>query len=342
MTGRERVLRTMRGEAGVGLPNIPITMMKAADIIGVPYRRYAQDAEAHARGQAAISAAFSIDHVSGISDPAVEASDLGAEIFYREDAPPAADEAHALLADTGRLSTLTAPDPHDGPRMRKRIEVVRRLSAEVGHEKAVEGWIEGPIAEACDLRGIGRIMTDFYDEPGFVQDLVAFVIEVETAFAAAQVEAGADYIGIGDAAASLIGPDLYRQFVWEAEKALVASVHRLGVPVRLHICGNIVPLLDMIKEVGAELVDLDSMVPVAAARAALGPRVTLAGNINPVVDLRNATPRHVAEALAACLRDAAGGPYAVAAGCEVTRDTPDENLRAMTEFARVHRPAPAA
>ena len=166
MTGRERVLRTMRGEAGIGLPNIPITMMKAADIIGVPYRRYAQDADAHVRGQVAISAAFSIDHVSGISDPGVEAADLGAEIFYREDAPPAPDEANSLLVDRGRLSTLSAPDPRDGPRMGKRIEVVRRLSAEVGHEKAVEGWIEWPIAEACDLRGISRIMTDFYDEPG--------------------------------------------------------------------------------------------------------------------------------------------------------------------------------
>jgi MtaA/CmuA family methyltransferase len=332
----------MRGEAGIGLPTIPITMMKAADLVGVPYRRYAQDVEAHVHGQAAISAAFGIDHVSGISDPAVEASDLGAEIFYREDAPPAADEARALLADPRRLSTLTAPDPHDGPRMRKRIDVIRRLSREVGHEKAVEGWIEGPIAEACDLRGIGRIMTDFFDDSGFVRDLVAFVIEVEAAFAAAQVEAGADYIGIGDAAASLIGPDLYRQFVWEAEKTLVASVHRLGVPARLHICGNIVPLLDMIRDVGAELVDLDSMVPMAAARASLGRGVALAGNINPVADLRDGTPRHVTESLAACLRDAAGGPYAVAAGCEVPRDTPDENLRAMTEFARSHRPPASA
>jgi MtaA/CmuA family methyltransferase len=225
--------------------------------------------------------------------------------------------------------------------MRKRIDVVRRLSAEVGRERAVEGWIEGPIAEACDLRGIGRIMTDFFDEPGFVHDLVAFVIEVETAFAAAQVDAGADYIGIGDAAASLIGPDLYRAFVWEAEKALVAFVHQLGVPVRLHICGNIVPLLGMLKDVGAELVDLDSMVPVAAARAALGPGVALAGNINPVTDLRDGSPRHVTDALAACLRGAAGGPYAVAAGCEVTRDTPDENLRAVAEFARAHRPTAA-
>jgi AcrR family transcriptional regulator len=40
--------------------------------------------------------------------------------------------------------------------MRKRIDVIARLKKEIGHEKAVEGWIEGPIAEACGL-GIGTL-----------------------------------------------------------------------------------------------------------------------------------------------------------------------------------------
>lgn len=221
--------------------------------------------------------------------------------------------------------------------MRKRIDVVAALAKELGAQKAVEGWVEGPMAEACDLRGVSRIMLDFYDDPDFVGELMDFVMEVEIAFAAAQVEAGAALIGIGDAAASLIGPDLYRSFVWEREKRLVREVHRMGVPVRLHICGNIVPLLDMLRDVGADLVDLDSMVPVARARAALGPDVVLAGNINPVADLRNATPRHVEERLAECFRDAGAARYAVAAGCEVPRDTPDENLRAMARFAAAAR-----
>jgi MtaA/CmuA family methyltransferase len=334
MTGRERVLRTLHGDAGCGIPAIPITMMKAAAFIGVPYRSYATEAALHAHGQIALAAAFGTDHVSAISDPAVEASDLGAEILYRDDAPPAIDAGRALLQDTTRLARLDAPDPRDGPRMRNRLEVIRLLSEGAGAERAVEGWIEGPIAEACDLRGVDRIMTDFFDDPGFVRDLIGFVLEVETSFAAAQVEAGADYIGIGDAAASLIGPDLYRQFVWGAERELVAAVHRLGVPVRLHICGTITPLLLLLRDIGAELVDVDSMVSLAAARAALGPGACIAGNINPVSDLQHGSPRRIHDALDACRRDAAGGAWAAAAGCEVPRDTPDENLRALVSFAR--------
>jgi MtaA/CmuA family methyltransferase len=319
------------------LPNIAITMMKAADEIGVPYKRYVQDAEAHARGQLAVARAYDIDHLSGISDPAVEPADLGATIIWRDDAPPAIDESDTLLRDPARLAHLEVPDPWAGKRMRKRIDAVARMKKEA-EGRAVEGWIEGPIAESCDLRGINTIMTDFFDAPGFVKDLIAFTFEMEMAFARAQVEAGADYIGVGDAAASLIGPELYREFAWEWEKKFIDELHRMGVPVRLHICGNITSLLPMLAEVKADVVDLDSMVPVAAARAALGPARCLAGNINPVTVVRNGTPALVGEQLEACFADAGRSMYAVAAGCEVPRDTPAANMHALARFAHAHAP----
>jgi MtaA/CmuA family methyltransferase len=327
----------MRGQPVDRLPNIAITMMKAADEIGVTYKTYALEAEAHARGQLAVCRTYGIDHVSGISDPAVEAADLGAAVIYRDDAPPAVDDGDNLLADTSRLARLKVPDPWEGPRMRKRIDAVA-LMKKGAEGRAVEGWIEGPIAQACDLRGINTLMTDFFDEPAFVHDLFAFVVEVEMAFAKAQVEAGADYIGVGDAAASLVGPELYRQFVWDYEKTYVEELHRMGVPVRLHICGNITPLLPLLAEVPADIVDLDSMVSVAAARRALGPRCCLSGNINPVSVLRDTTPAVVMSRLEECFAEAGRDMYAVAAGCEVPRDTPAANLHAMARFAASHAP----
>ena len=81
-------------------------------------------------------------------------------------------------------------------------------------------------------------MMDFSDDPAFVRDLFEFTVEVATRFAEAQIEAGADIIGIGDAAASLVGPRIYKEFVWPWEKKLVDSIHAIGGKVRLHICGN--------------------------------------------------------------------------------------------------------
>ena len=72
---------------------------------------------------------------------------------------------------------------------------------------------------SADLRGVNTLMLDFFDDPGFVRDLFEFTIEMELRFARAQIDAGADMIGVGDAAASLIGPQLYFDFVQPYEQS---------------------------------------------------------------------------------------------------------------------------
>ena len=73
---------------------MPITMMFAADQIGVPYGRYARDHRVLVEGQLATAEQFGFDYVSCISDPAREAADCGAAIHYFDDQPPAIDETH--------------------------------------------------------------------------------------------------------------------------------------------------------------------------------------------------------------------------------------------------------
>ena len=140
-------------------------------------------------------------------------------------------------------------------------------------------------------------------------------------FAAAQIQAGADIIGVGDAAASLVGPRIYKEFVWPWEKRLVDSIHANGGRVRLHICGNTRRILDGMGTLGCDMMDIDYPVPMDQARTQTGPQQTLAANIDPVRE---------------ALQQQAGARWIVAAGCEVVRDTPHENVRAMVEFAQTH------
>jgi MtaA/CmuA family methyltransferase len=199
----------------------------------------------------------------------------------------------------------------------------------------VEGWVEGPCAEGADLRGINQLMIDFFDDPQFVGDLFSFTYEMGLDFAKAQLTAGADIIGVGDAAASLIGPELYHQFVYPYEKKLVDGIHDAGGMVRLHICGNISSIIKSVSSLGCEIVDIDYPVDLSWAREQAGPDQILLGNIDPVKVLRDGTPGTVAEHLSACM--AAAAPNWIAgAGCEVTGDTPHENLTAMSIFARGH------
>jgi MtaA/CmuA family methyltransferase len=181
-------------------------------------------------------------------------------------------------------------------------------------------------------------MLDFFDDPAFVRDLFEFVVALELRFARAQVEAGADLIGVGDAAASLIGPRLYQEFVWPYEKKLVDGLHAMGARVRLHICGNTRFCLEGMGKLGCAIVDLDSLSPLGEARQKMGPGQVLLGNLNPVAALCDGTPEAVTRGVAECHRQA-GPRYIVGAGCEVPRDTPTENLWALAAYAHRHAPA---
>jgi len=315
------------------LPLMPITMMFAADRIGVEYRKYATDHQVLVAGQIHTAEKFDFDYVSCISDPTREAADCGAAIQYFDDQPPAIDESRALLAEKGVLAGLEVPDPLGGGRMHDRVRAAELLNERAGTEKLIEGWIEGPCAEAADLRGINTLMIDFFDDPPFVRDLFDFVLEMELQFARAQIEAGVDIMGIGDAAASLVGPKVYEQFVLPYEQKMVDALHEMGSVVRLHICGNIGRILAGIGSLGCEIVDVDWMVPLSQARQEMGANQVLAGNIDPVAVLQRGTPESITAAIAQCHRDA-GPRYIVAAGCEVPRDTPPQNLRALRDFAR--------
>lgn len=337
MNSRERFLAMLAGEPADCLPALPITMMFAAGQIGAKYRDYATNFRLQSEGQIRVAEKFGADQVSAISDPCCEAADVGAAIKWFSDQPPAVDEENALVKEKSALARLKVPDPSGGGRMTNRLEALQLLKKHIGKEKIVEGWVEGPCAESADLRGINHLMTDFYDDANFVRDLMDFVTELEIRFAKAQVHAGADMIGIGDAAASLLSRRFYDEFVFPRQKKITDEIHSLRASVRLHICGDTRHLLEGMGRVGADIVDLDSLSPLAEARRRMGRRQVLLGNIDPVRTLRNGTPASVYEALGECHRQA-GERFIVGAGCEVVRDTPEENLHALVRYAREHKP----
>jgi MtaA/CmuA family methyltransferase len=216
--------------------------------------------------------------------------------------------------------------------MANRIAAVSLLRRQIGGTHLIEGWVEGPCAESADLRGINTIMVDFYDDPDFIHALAEFTVNVALQFATAQIQAGADIIGVGDAAASLINRELYDEFVLPHEKRLVQAIHAAGGRVRLHICGRTGHLVGAMATLGCEVVDLDSMVDLRAARAAMGLRQVLLGNVPTVNVVKNGTPEDMLQALAICRADA-GTAWIAGAGCEVPRYSPSENVRCFHEHS---------
>jgi MtaA/CmuA family methyltransferase len=212
--------------------------------------------------------------------------------------------------------------------MSDRIAAARYLKERIGGEVPIMGWVEGALAEAADLRGVSVMLLDLYDRPEWVRDLLETCVEVGIAFARAQIEAGADIIGLGDAIASQIAPDMYLEFALPYEQRIFAAVHEMGAVARLHICGNTTRILPYMAQSGADIIDIEWMVDLRRAAGIFGEFPATCGNFDPVAVMLQGSPDQVRAAVVQSL--GVGGPRNFsAASCEVPAGTPPENLRAQ-------------
>jgi MtaA/CmuA family methyltransferase len=168
------------------------------------------------------------------------------------------------------------------------------------------------------------------DDESFACELMDVCVDAGIAFARAQVKAGVDTVGIGDAIASQVDPATYERLIQPREKRLVQAIQEGGAFAKLHICGDITHLLPGIADLEVDILDVDYMVDMAAVRETVGSRVALSGNLDPVRSVKNGTPGEIREAVAAAYAEV-GNPYMVNAGCEIPAGTPAENLRALCE-----------
>ncbi len=340
MCSLERVRNLVAGKPVDQLPAQPMIMMLAARHIGVSFLDYTRDGRKMAEGQLKIAEDFDIDCLLTCSDPAREVVDIAGEgsIEWLLDQGPVINEERAALADKSRLRQFRVPDPFGGGRMHDRIRAIEIMRREVRGEKSVVGWVEGPLALAAELRGLSCIMTDFIDDPAFVEDLLDFTAAVAIRYADAQVEAGADTIGMSDAAASMMGPKFYAQFLHPRQKRVFQHIkqHHPHILTRQHMCGQTGPLIERMKELAVDIYELDFPVNLAEAKPRLGERV-VSGNVSTVTTLLKGTPEEVYESARQC-HQTCGRYHIVGSGCEVSPLTPPENLRALVRYAKDHRP----
>jgi MtaA/CmuA family methyltransferase len=326
MNGYERYMAMARGEAVDFLPRVPILMQFAAEYIGSNYGAFASDFRVLVESNVRCAADFDFDQVSCISDPYRETHGFGAEVRYVHDGVPRC--VKPPLADTKDLSTLAKPDPYASERMFDRVRAAEAFKEQVGGQYSILGWIEGPAAEAGDVRGLTNFLMDLYDDVPFVTELMDLCVEAGIAFALAQISAGCDTIGLGDAIASQVSPEIYGELIFPREKRLVDAVHEAGALVRLHICGDINRHMDTIAGLGVDLLDCDWQVDMGAARATLGPDVTLTGKLDPVAEVKDSTPEAIEAAIRA-VYDQVRNRFMTGAGCEIPAGTAEENLKAL-------------
>lgn len=326
MNSLERYQAVLAGEASDILPRVPILMAFAVRFIGSTYARFASDYRVLVEANLRCAEHFDFDQVSAISDPFRETSGFGAEVEFPEHSVPRC--VKPPLEDDLDFTRLAHPDPFASPRMWDRVQAIKEYARTVRGHRSILGWVEGPAAEAADLRGVTNFLMDLATDPDYACALMDHCVETAVEFAEAQIEAGADTIGMGDAIASQISPAMYAEYVVPREKRIIQAIHAAGGRVRLHICGNTTHLLPHFRALNCDIVDLDWQVDLAEARRALGPRQPVVANLDPVRMVMEADPDSIRSALLA-LYETVENPFIAGSGCEIPPDTPEENLKAL-------------
>jgi len=308
-------------------PFYPILMHFAARYSGYSYGEFASDFRALVESNLRCRDAFGMDAVGLISDPYRETSAFGAKVTFPDEQVPRCMEI--LVNSVEDIALLKNPDVYKKERTLDRIKAGEALRKHVGPDVPVIGWIEGPLAESCDLAGVNEVLLKIFMEPDFVKRLIDKIMPTAKDFARAQVEAGCDIIGVGDAICSQVDVETYREFVKEKHQELFEYIQSLGAKVKLHICGNITHLLDDIREVKPDIVDIDWMVDMDYARDKLGSDIIRCGNLDPVSVIQDLGPEEIRNKTTDLCHREKDRPFILSGGCEITVNTPAEHLKAM-------------
>ncbi|MBN2853780.1 MAG: uroporphyrinogen decarboxylase family protein, partial [Clostridia bacterium] len=280
MNKKERVFNRIMGKDVDYIPNINIIMQFSAKYLGIPYSVYCSDYRKLVEADIKTSEHFGIDLLCVVSDPMREVEMFGGEVIIPFDDVPY--EGKHLIEKYSDISKLKEKNLFNCKRAYDRVQAVELFKKEAGDEYPVCGWVEGPIAEACDLRGISSFMMDIITEPEFSKELMEKCTENAIYYAKEQIKAGADMIGVGDAAASLIGPELYQELVYPYQERLLYEIRKAEVYTKLHICGNTQSILEYLPKQVIDIYDVDHLVDYKYAVDVLGEFCSVSGNFDPV------------------------------------------------------------
>ena len=331
MNGLQRTMDFLEGRVVDRPPFHPILMRFAAKYSGVNYRDFCLNYMDKCSTNLRCAADFSYDWVNVMSDPYAEAVSFGTRINYPLNSLPVVESL--LINEIQDIDKLKPLIITDHPRLVSRIDEIRNYKRLVGDSQFICGWVEGPLAEYCDLRDLSAACLDFYEHPEALLKALEIITESALIFMEAQIKAGAHCIGIGDAVCSLISPDLYSEYVFPFEKALINHAHSLGAKVKLHICGNTTAILPDMIRTGADIVDVDHLVgSMEKFLPLLSANQVFSGNSDPVSVIQNGTHAQVVASVHTCFTDTKGRGI-VSAGCEITPETTVERLSAYSAIA---------
>ena len=238
------------------------------------------------------------------------------------------------LSDTDALDGFPWLDPHD-PHLLDSAE--QAMIVDEGQHFVVPNFGFCLFERAWSLRGFERFLMDLILNPGFVEELLERITEIQVVLARRFVALGVDggYLGddYGAQKGMLFSPDMWRAW-FKPRLARVFSVFReAGRPVIMHSDGDIASILPDLVEIG--LTALNPVQPEVLDHAWLmrkfGRHLAFCGGVSTQTTLSQGTPPDVQTAVDLCVRTLArdGTGLLLGPSHRMMEEIPLENVDAL-------------
>ena len=194
----------------------------------------------------------------------------------------------------------------------------------------VIGNVSGHISTASSVVDPLEIFKMLRREPERAARFMDFINDYLIRYALEMVKAGADVISISDPTATgeILGPRNFQKFAVPYYRKIINALHKEGIPVILHICGNASNIVESLNEVQANAVSFDSVVNMKSARE--GIKTGLMGNVS--TQLLHTGER---DKIVSITRNALQSEVdIVAPACGLSMATSISNLKAMTDYVK--------
>lgn len=216
---------------------------------------------------------------------------------------------------------------------RGRIPVVLKateiLKVQTGAAKLpLIAGMEGPSTLFSHLAEVANFLKWFIIKPDYVTRFMEPCTDICIEYANALFDHGADALCMPDG--GLVGSDLMPLSCLDdfVKPCYIRLCREVKGPVILHSCGNVEGGLKSFSECGFAGISIEEKVSIKVAKAAIGDRAVLIGNVSPSDTLLFGTPADIKKEAKQCLSD---GVDILAPGCGIAPRTPLANLRALVE-----------
>jgi uroporphyrinogen decarboxylase len=238
------------------------------------------------------------------------------------------------------IRDLTAPDPT--AHLRYVLDTVSQVRRALAGSVPLIGFAGSPFTLACYMIE-GQGSSDFatvknmlYQRPDLLHHILSVNAVAVTAYLNAQIEAGAQAVMVFDTWGGMLSHAAFHEFSLSYTARVIAGLKREHEGARVP---NIVftkgggGWLESIAATGCDAVGLDWTVDIGEARARIGARAALQGNLDPAVLL--SSPAAIQREAGAILeRYGLGNGHVFNLGHGISQLTPPENVSALIETVR--------